>query len=265
MTMSRAMFISVASAAFALAVAAGCTDRGEGLMGAGPDDRKDRGGGPDTVSVFASADTYYGRTVNNGSHLLAGSVGSEGLQAVTFLRFENLPGAADTLSSATLVLFSDTEILRGDGYDIVISRLEEPAPEGAPYWPGPPDGADFVTFANAVTEEDTTSAGVTVYSVGLPLPIEWIEGWREDPASNYGLRISGSSLDLLENGNVEPRFRSAGQVTEGDFSLSPRLKTTAKGQAESAEWAATRSFFILKPTLDQGGDLQFMQVGDTFG
>jgi len=244
---------------------AGCTDKGEGLLGAGPDDRWNRGGGPDTARILASADAYYERGVDEGSHLLAGSSPAEGLEAVTFVRFDNLPAPGDTLVSAALVLYSDTEIEPGDDYDLTVSRLEEPAPSAPPYWPGPAEGADVLSFPNVATGRDTTSEGVAVHFVRLSVPVEWVNGWVEEPSSNYGVRISGGTLNILQGGNVEPRFRSPGEKAEGDFDLSPQLEVQVAGREEEDRFAASQGFFILKPTLGETGESPYLQVGDVLG
>lgn len=215
--------------------------------------------------VFASMDTYYERTIDDGSRLLAGSINSIDLETVTFLRFNLLPAPDGELATVELVLFSDTEIQPSDDYDIRISLLEEPFPDEAPYWPGPPDGSEVKDFFNATTDEDTTSTGVTVHALRIGLPAEWVAGWLADSESNYGLRISGNGLRLPSSGIVEPRFRSVGQITEGSFSLSPRLETLKTDQTDPREWPATTSFFILRPTLGPVGHLPFMQTGGIFG
>lgn len=261
----RIPLIAFAFIAVLLASSGGCTDKGDGLFGAGPDDRIDRGKGPDTVAVFATADTYNERTIATGGYVLAGSLPSVGLEAVTFLRFEKLPTAQGELEEAYLVLFSDTEITSEDDYDIVISRLEEEAPEEAPYWPGPSDGSETVRVNSLSTERDTTSAGITVHFAKIQLPVDWISGWIDDPASNYGLRLSGGSLKMGASGEIIPRFRTLGQFSEGSFSLAPRLETQKTDQTEPKKWAVTRDFYIYRPTLDPVGDLTSMQLGGVFG
>jgi hypothetical protein len=252
-------------AAAVLTLPGGCTDKGEGLFGTGPDDRIDRGGGPDTVAVFATADTYGEQTVgDNGSHIIVGSLASHGLEAVSFLRFENLPDAHGELEEVSFVLFSDSEIAAADNYDLRISRLDEAAPSESPFWPGPPDGAEFIDTENIFTEEDTTSTGHRVYFLKIELPVEWVDGWIDDPSSNYGMRLSGGTLDLSSSGNVLPRFRTAGQFSEGSYSLSPRLETKKTDQTDPKEWKATTNFYTHNPTLDPVGDLASMRLGGLF-
>jgi hypothetical protein len=258
--------IASAFVAALLGLSGGCTDKGEGLFGIGPDDRKDRGAGPDTVAVFAIADTYNERTVDDrGTHIIIGSNASLGLETVSFLRFRLLPTAEGELAEASLVLYSDAEITAADDYDIVISRLEEEAPDEAPYWPGPPNGAEVIQVPNMTTEEDTTSTGFKVYFVKIPLPVAWVTGWINDPETNYGLRLSGGTLDVGASGEILPRFRTAGQFSEGAFSLSPRLETRKTDQTNTRRWTATTDFYIYSPSLGPSGDLLSMQVGDVFG
>jgi hypothetical protein len=257
--------IALALLAASLNVVGGCTDKGDGLFGTGPDDRVDRGGGPDTVAVFAAADTYSERTVDDdGTHLIVGSIASQGLEAVSFLRFENLPSSDGELAEVTLVLFSDSELIESDDYDIRISCLEDSIPASIPYWPGPPDGADFIDVQNLTTQEDTTSTGLTVRFVEIGLPASWIEGWIDDPSSNYGLRLSGGQLGLSSSGEVLPRFRRAGQFSEGSYNLSPRLDAKKTDQTDPEKWSATENIFIHAPTLGPVGDLGSMRIGGLF-
>lgn len=258
------LFLSLVLAGAVLIPAGGCTDKGDGLMGAGPDDRTDRGGGPDTVAVFAAADTYYEQTlVDNGTHVLVGSESSTGLEAVSFLRFANLPDATGELAEVFLVLYTDTEIVPSDDYNVSISLLKEAAPSKAPFWQEAPDTTGSRTY-HLLSVMDTTSSGIKVYSVKIKLPVDWVSGWIEDPSSNFGLRIFGGRLEIGDSGAIRPAFRRTGQYAADLYSLAPRLRTKKTDQTDHTSWTATEDFYVYRPVLAPVGHLASMQLGGVF-
>jgi hypothetical protein len=254
---ARATIYAIALAA----LASGCTDRGEGLLGAGPDDRSNRGGGPDTVVVAASADTYFETTIDDGSYLVAGDLPSKGFTAVAFLKFESLPSAGDELTAAHLRMY-----VTGNNppYIFKVSLLEEAAPSTYPFWPGPPDGTDLRTF-NVTAVEDTTAPVEGFYYVEMAIPVSWVEGWIADPSSNYGLRVTGDRLDVSQSGRLQRRFWAGGEVVD-EFSVGPRLETLKEGETEAQSWAVSDDFFIYSPSISEPvGEEQHLLLGGDFG
>ncbi len=254
------MLFLVLTAALAVAVCGGCTDRGEDLMGAGPDDRTDRGNEPDSISVSASADTYFERTINDGSYLVAGELPSGGFQAVAFVAFEALPAADAVLDEAYLVLYTV-----GDDppYRLRVSRLEEPPPSEFPFWPGPPESEAVVDTAVSTTE-DTTAAVEGINFVKVEIPTSWVAGWISDPSSNYGLRIAGGPLNAGQSDLIEKRFWSGGQ-TLNTVRLGPQLEILRQGQTDSERLTSTEDFFVHSPSIEAVGEEPFTRVGGVFG
>ncbi len=255
----RAALVLIFAAAFAAGFP-GCTDRGEGLLGVGPDDRANRGGGPDTISVAASSDTYFETTIDNGSYLVAGELPSKGFTAVTFLKFESLPAAGSELAEAYVKMY-----VTGNEppYDLRISLLEEPAPSEYPFWPGPPEGADFRDF-NATTVQDTTAPVEGFYYIKLAIPVDWVEGWAADPSANYGLRITGGRLDVSQSGRLQKRFWAGGETVD-EFTVGPRLETLKDGDTEAQVWNVSKDFFIFNPSIGPVGDEPYLRLGSDFG
>lgn len=242
--------VSLIASFIAFACFGGCTDRGEGLLGTGPDDRVDRGGGPDTISVAASSDTYFERTVDEGRFLLAGELTSAGpngetFNAVTFIKFGALPAAGEEISEAHLVLYVADS---GPTYSLRISRLRESAPSEVPFWPGPPHTGTIVDTSGVSAVKDTVASDENLYFIKVEIPPSWISAWISDPSSNYGLRISGGPLDVSQSGRVERRFWAGGQVA-GSTSLGPRLETLKAGATEPQRWSSTEDYFIFNPSI----------------
>jgi hypothetical protein len=256
----RAAHAMIFAAALA-ALVAGCTDRGEGLLGTGPDDRSNRGGGPDTVAVVASADTYFETTIDDGRYLVAGELASKGFTAVTFLKFESLPSADDELTGARLKMY-----VTGDypPYSMKISRLDEAAPSEYPFWPGPPDGTDSREFT-VTTVQDTTAPVEGFYYIEMAIPVDWIEGWIADPSTNHGLRVTGGRLDVSQSGRLQKRFWAGGEVVD-EFSVGPRLETLKEGETDPQSWEVSEDFFIFSPSiLAPVGEEPDLRLGGDFG
>lgn len=242
--------LSLIASVIAFTSLGGCTDRGEGLLGIGPDDRVDRGGGPDTISVVASSDTYFERTVDEGRFLLAGELASAGpngeaFNAVTFIKFATLPAAGAEISEAHLVLYVADN---GPTYSLRVSRLREPAPSEVPFWPGPPHTGTIVDTSGVSAVKDTVASDENLYFIRVEIPPSWVTGWMIDPSSNHGLRISGGPLDVSQSGRVERRFWAGGQVT-GSTSLGPRLETLKADATEPQKWSSTEDYFIFNPSI----------------
>jgi len=239
---------------------AGCTDRGSGPFGAGPDDRSDRGGGPDTLAVEASEDTYFERTIADGSYLLFGRFSSEGFESHSFIKFGNLPASAEGLEGASLLLYV---VADRPPYNFTISRLNRPAPSEYPFWPFPDDGEAKVEVRNAFTTTDPKASVDIAIVLKVEIPSGWVSDWIDDPSSNHGLRLFGENLDASGNDEVERRFWSAGYQDEG-FVFGPRIEL-AKSGGDTTRHISTSDFYIFKPSLDPVGGQSFTRVGGVYG
>jgi hypothetical protein len=238
----------------------GCTDKGGGPFGAGPDDRLDRGGGPDTITVNPSADTYFERTVVDGKYLLFGSLSSKGFEAVSFITFENLPASADEIEDVKLILHVTAD---KSPYYFSVSKLEEAPPSEYPFWPGPPNGTGVLEVRAAKAVKDTLAPLEGYLYVEVDLDPAWIAGWIENPSSNYGLRISGGTIDVSGSGIVERRYYGNGLSIEG-YELSPKLQISQTGKS-AATYVSTNDFYIFRPSINTVGQESYVRVGSIFG
>jgi hypothetical protein len=239
----------------------GCTDRGGGLLGAGPDDRIDRGTGPDTLAVVASADTYFERTVDDGDYLLFGNLNSEDFEAHSLIKFGNLPASAEGLEGVSLLLYV---VADKSPYNFTISRLEEPAPTEYPFWPFPGDGEASWNISDASAVNDPKAPVEIAIVLKAEIPTEWVAGWIEDPSSNHGLRLSGGTIDVSGSGQVDKRFWSGGHADEG-FVFGPRLEIAKAGQ-DTTRRVSTSDIYIFGPSIENPvGGRSNIRVGGVYG